>query len=125
MSTGHGTQQASDLGFGHHLWSGELSKWPNSEDPGTLLFRNVYKERIDLLLLKVVDVDGGKVEKEFSDSSAAFQERSYLIPTKREDAIQVHEACVELSTVAFLLCLGSADLPEPPECMLHCGSPSK
>lgn len=40
-------------------------------------------------LVKVIDIDGGKVEKELSDSSAAFQERSYLIPANKKDAINV------------------------------------
>lgn len=36
-----------------------------------------------------MDIAEGNVRKEFTDNSAAFHERSYLLPTKRSDAIKV------------------------------------
>ena len=41
-----------------------------------------------LTLDQVVD-ENGRVEHDFSDSNAAFQERSYLLPARQKDAILV------------------------------------
>ncbi len=57
---------------------------------------------------KVVDEDG-KVRRDFSDGSAAFQDRSYLLPDKQNGAIKV----VPVSTLTvglespLFLCTGS------------------
>ena len=41
---------------------------------------------------QVVDTVDKKVEKELSDGNAFFQERSYLVPNKRKDAIIVWDS---------------------------------
>ena len=51
------------------------------------------------LYFQVVDGED-KVKRDFSDSSAAFQERSYLLPAKQRDAIKV--VTVNVSYMAMI-----------------------